>query len=652
MGQKDKHPQHPDTPNNRLEKLRLTTAFAIFIAGMALPLSGIPLFTNPHVSLSFFLAAWALSASGALTEAYKAICRKDYLNEYTLMLTASVGAFCIGEYPEAAAVMLFYSIGEMLQDQAVGKARTHIKSLLAARPQHASVLRVGKWLNVPPTNVKIGEIIEVKTGERVPIDGILLNTCAVFNTAALTGESMPHHIKAGNKVAAGMIPITQVINLQTTRLFTDSTLARLLDMVENAVALKAPTELFIRRFARIYTPVVILAACLLILIPYLYSIVESTFHYELHTWLYRALAFLVVSCPCALVISIPLSYFGGIGSASRRGIFFKGSNSLDALARINAVAFDKTGTLTSGSFCVQKVIPAPGYDAPTIIAAAATVEAKSTHPLARAVCRHAQKLCLPLPRVYQVEEMFGLGVLAHTDKGRIIVGSADLLRHHGVPIPTSQVKSPYATSIAIAINQHYAGSILLADESKADAKQAVDTLKNYGIKNLYILSGDKPDLVKALGQQIGITQCYGHLLPQDKVNLLRKIQSSASKSNCHTRSNAQYRAAFVGDGINDAPVLATAFVGIAMGGTGADLAVETADVILQTDSPMKVAQAFKLARHTRTIVNQNICGTLLMKAAVLVLSAFGCTTLWAAVFADVGVTLLAIANSLRLLKTH
>ena len=623
------------------EKLRLVAASLIFLTGIILMLLGLPSI-NRTIPLILFTSVWLLSASGSFAEAREAIKRKDYFNEFTLMLIASGGAFCIGEYPEGAAVMLLYAIGETLQERAVGKARTQIRSLLSARPQHANVIRNGIRLNVPPTDVAPGETVEVLPGERVPIDGILLASDAIFNAAALTGESLPRLIKAGNEVLSGMIPTSQPIRIRTNRPFSDSTLARLLDMTEHAAARRAPTEQFIRRFAHIYTPAVVVAACLLVLIPYIYSIATGTFHYEPRTWLYRALSFLVVSCPCALVISIPLSYFGGIGTAARHGIFFKGSNCLDTLACIDAIAFDKTGTLTRGIFNVQQVIPAPGFSAQRI-ASLAAVEIKSNHPIARALCNYAQSQHLPFPSVLHAEELPGLGMRAETEKGTVIIGKLELLNQFGVTGCPNKNSQTAATSAHIAIDGRYAGRFLLADEPKTDAKYTVTLLKKLGIKNLYILSGDSQELVEMLGRQIGITQCCGNLLPQDKVRLLEEIQSPTP--------NVRRRAAFVGDGMNDAPVLATASVGIAVCCDGNDLAIETADIIIQSSRPSKAAEALMIARRTRSVVIQNICGALCLKAAVLLLATVGYASLWAAVFADVGVTLLAITNSLRLLRT-
>lgn len=591
-------------------------------------------------SLLFFAALWLFSAFGTFGEAYEAFKRKEYFNEFSLMLIASVGAFCIGEYAEGAAVMLLYAVGEKLQDRAVGKARTQIKALLAARPQHAAVVRHGKCLLVPPADVQPGETVVVKAGERVPIDGLLFDD-AVFNIAALTGESLPRRICAGEEVLSGMIPVTQAIRLRTSRPYSDSSLARLLDMVEHAAARKAPTEQFIRRFARIYTPAVVLAACLLVLIPYYYNIVAPSFHFEIRTWLYRALSFLVISCPCALVISIPLTYFGGIGAASRRGIFFKGSNCLDALARIDTVAFDKTGTLTRGVFSVKQIIPAPGFSVEKLTSLAG-VERISNHPIARAVFNFVLSQHAPLLPVLHAEELPGLGLRVDTGKGTVLTGKPELLEKSGVTACPTNLSQTQETSVCIAIGGRYAGRILLADEQKPDAALAVTLLKKNGIKNLYIFSGDRTEAVEMLGRQIGVEQCLGNLMPQDKLRLMEQIQSADARK--------PRRAAFVGDGLNDAPALAAASVGIAMGGSSSGLAVETADVILQSDRPSKAAEAFMLARRTRAVAVQNICGALSLKFAVLLLSAVGCVSLWAAVFADVGVTLLAVANSLRLLR--
>lgn len=586
-----------------------------------------------------FFAAWLPVSLPVVHEAWDAIKEKDFFNEFTLMLLASAGAFYIGEYPEAVAVMLFYALGEQMQDRAVDKAKGNIRSLLDVRPATASVCRENDVQAVSPDEVRIGEEIEVRAGERVPLDGVLLTGGASFNTAALTGESVPRNIEKGEEVLAGMIPMGRVVRLKTVRGYSDSALSRILDMVQNAVARKAPTERFIRKFARIYTPCVTVLAVLLVCVPWLCSWMADGFTFDFDTWFYRALVFLVISCPCALVVSIPLSYFGGIGAASRIGVLFKGGSYLDEMARVNTVLFDKTGTLTKGVFLVQEVRPAEGVTEEGLMAVLAGAEAGSTHPVARAITDYTrEKGFAPARMTGSMEELAGQGICARTEQGEVRVGKPALLRASGISCPPG-LEQESETIVAASLGGRYMGCVLLADEPKEDAFSLSGKLHALGVDKLCILSGDKSSIVRKLAERLGMTHHFGDLMPEDKVRHVEDFQQD--KRNV---------VAFVGDGLNDAPVLAVSRIGIAMGGLGSDVAIEAADVILQTDQPSKVADAIRIGRHTHAVVWQNILLAVGVKLAVLLLGALGMATLWEAVFADVGVTLLAVLNTVRLLN--
>lgn len=620
---------------DRTVYVRLSFSFVLLLSGLIMMWTDVSWFGMQTIRLCWFVLAWLPVAVPVMKEACEAACKKDWFNEFMLMSVASVGAFCIGEYPEAVAVMLFYSVGEFFQDKAVDKARRHIKSLLDMRPQTVAVRRGGTVCSVRPEEVSVGEEIEVKVGERVALDGVLTGERATFNTAALTGESVPRVLTAGDEILAGMIPTEQSVRLRTVRAYADSALSRILDMVQNAASRKAPTEQFIRKFSRLYTPSVTGMAVLLVLLPYVYSLAVPSFTFDIHTYLYRALVFLVISCPCALVISIPLSYFGGIGAASRRGVLLKGSNYLDALTRVNAVVFDKTGTLTRGVFRVQEVCPS-GCMADELVVMAAAAESGSSHPIGKAVMTCAAGRGVSLPAVWQVRERAGLGLMADTELGEILVGKSALLRQSGVECPEELSRIP-ETLVTVACNGRYVGYLLLADEPKEDAARAVERLRQAGIRRFSILSGDKTALVEKLALRLGITEAYGDLMPEGKVRHIEDMQARGAN------------VAFVGDGLNDAPVLAVSNVGVAMGGLGSDVAIEAADVILQTDQPSKLAEAIRVARRTQTVVWQNIVGAVGIKLLILALGALGMATLWAAVFADVGVALLAVLNAMRLL---
>ena len=610
----------------------------LLFSGILLNAAGTAFFEEKYIALGWYLLAYLPVGLPVMKEAWESILQKDVFSEFTLMFIATLGAFYIGEYPEGVAVMLFYSLGELFQNKAVNKAKRNISALLDVRPETATVVRGNSLLIEAPQQIQVGETIEVKVGERVPLDGTMLNEVAAFNTSALTGESVPRNIRQGEEVLAGMIATDKVVRIQVTKPFEKSALSRILALVQNASERKAPAELFIRKFARIYTPAVTGLAALIVLLPFLYSMTDAQFTFVFNDWLYRALVFLVISCPCALVVSIPLGYFGGIGAASRLGILFKGGNYLDAITQVNTVIFDKTGTLTKGTFDVQSCQAQPGVTEEKLIQLAASAERNSTHPIAKAIVRYAKQRDIELIATTDVTEIAGHGLQATMDGTRVLVGNPRLLTKFGIEYP-DELSSIVDTIVVCAIGTRYAGYLLLSDTLKEDAINAIKELEALNINNIQILSGDKQAIVTNFAEKLGITQAYGDLLPDGKVKHIEAL-----------RSNPANRIAFVGDGINDAPVLALSHVGIAMGGLGSDAAIETADVVIQTDQPSRVATAIRAGRQTRRIVWQNISLAFGVKLLVLILGAGGIATLWEAVFADVGVALIAIVNAIRIQK--
>lgn len=615
---------------------RLFLSFLLLIAGWLLDHAGEIEWFVPSVRMIWYAVAFLPVGLPVMREAFEAARQRDWFNEFSLMTIAAIGAFCIGEYPEAVSVMLFYTLGELLQHKAVDRATRNIGQLLDVRPERTEVWRDGVWTTVSPREVKPGEQIEIKPGGRVPLDGTLQEKEAVFDTSALTGESMPRTLRKGDEVLAGMIAEGQVVHVNVCRPYEQSALARILALVKDASERKAPAELFIRKFARIYTPVVTLLAVCIVVLPALVSLIHPTFPYVFTDWLYRGLVFLVISCPCALVISIPLGYFGGIGAASRAGILFKGGNYLDAITRVNTIAFDKTGTLTTGRFEVADV-QAQNGSVSDLLACVAALEQKSTHPIAQAILRYVTEKQMLIPPVSALRELAGHGLEAQVGERQVFVGNLRFMRERGIDIP-KKLSEEIATVVVCAIDGKYAGHLLLSDRLKPDAAEAIDRLKQMGMKDIRLLSGDKPEIVTAFANQLGINKAYGNLLPEDKAEQIRRLTEEPGRS-----------VAFVGDGMNDAPVLALSHVGIAMGGLGSDAAIESADVVLQNDQPSKVATAIRIGRATRTIVRQNIVGALGIKILVLLAGALGYATLWAAVFADVGVALLAVLNAVRIL---
>ena len=594
-------------------------------------------FARPWVEEIWFFAAFLPVGLPVMREAWESVARKDFFNEFMLMLIASIGAFGIGEYPEAVAVMLFYTIGERLQHIAVDKASRDINDLLDVRPERAEVWREGVYVSVSPKEVSVGERIEVKPGGRVPLDGISLDAEAYFDTSALTGESVPRLVRKGEEVFAGMIAYGQSVRITVSRPYERSALARILALVRDVSERKAPAELFIRRFARIYTPTVILLACLIVFVPAIVAMFSFSFRYVFSDWLYRGLVFLVISCPCALVISVPLGYFGGIGAASRKGILFKGGNYLDAITRVNTIAFDKTGTLTTGRFEVEKMEHV-GISPSELLDILLSVERKSAHPVAQAIVRFAQiRECQPF-EVSSLRELPGLGIEAVVAGREVLAGNRRLLAERGVRCP-EDLSDGISTMVVCAVDGKYVGCLSLADRLKEDAMEAIRRLKALKVGDLYLLSGDKREIVEEVARRLGIGGAFGDLLPEDKVAYVERLAAEPGRS-----------VAFVGDGMNDAPVLALSDVGIAMGGLGSDAAIESADVVIQTDQPSKVAEAIEIGRATRRIVRQNIAGSIGVKIIVLLAGALGLASLWGSVFADVGVALLAVLNSLRILR--
>lgn len=610
----------------------------MLLAGIIMEYSGHPVFfhQNNWIELAWYLLAFIPVGISVIKEAIEGLLARDYFNEFTLMSIASIGAFCIGEYPEGVAVMLFYCIGELLQDKAVDRVKENINDLLSLKENKVAIICDEEHSEVSPEEVGIGDYIYVKPGERVMLDSVLQSGEASFDTSALTGESLPKLISSGEEVLAGMIPLSVPVTLKVVRKYEDSTLSKIVKLVSEAADKKARPVKFITRFARIYTPIVILLAIALVALPAVVACFNPSFHYDFSEWLYRGLVFLVISCPCALVISVPLGYFVGIGAASRRGILVKGGNYLDIVRHLNTIAFDKTGTLTTGKLKVKYVRSEtlPDYSLLSIMASA---ESGSHHPLANTLVSYVKNLNLDFPKANDIKEMSGYGIKGRIGDDTVVIGNLRLLRHEGITYPAN-LEGIKDTVIFCAINGKYEGYVSFTDDLKPDAKDAIKALKGKGVKNIVMLSGDNQAKVNDTAIVLGITEASGNLLPNDKADFIRSLASD--KKNV---------VAYVGDGINDAPVLALSNVGIAMGGLGADIAVENADVIIQTDQLSKIPELIKISKITHAIIVENIVFAIIIKVAVLVLGSLGHISLWAAVFADVGVSLLAILNSLRIL---
>lgn len=605
-------------------------SFVLLIIGIAIDYSFPQEWFTGFMRMGWYAIAYLPVGIPVLKEAFESMMKGDVFSEFLLMCIATIGAFSIGEYPEGVAVMLFYTIGETFQGMAVSRAKSSIKSLLDQRPDEVTVLENNTGVKVKAKDVLVGQIIQLKAGEKLGLDGQLLSDSASFNTAALTGESKPDTKKKGETVLAGMINGNTVAEVKVTTGYNDSKLSKILEMVQNATTKKAPAELFIRKFAKIYTPIVVFLAIGICLVPMLF-----VNPYVFNVWLYRALVFLVISCPCALVISIPLGYFGGIGAASKNGILFKGSNFLDSIATIQNVVVDKTGTMTEGVFKVQEVVIKPDFNKEEILKLVNSLESRSTHPVATAIHNYVG-LVDSAVELKNTEEIAGHGLKATYNGKELLVGNFKLLDKFGIQYDANLSSIVY-TTIAIAFDGKFAGYLTIADEIKEDAAETVSRLKTLGVK-LTMLSGDKNNVVQFVAQKIGITNAFGDLLPEDKVNKINEIKAG------------NQTVAFVGDGVNDAPVIALSTVGIAMGGLGSDAAIETADVVIQDDKPVKIAMAINIGKQTKKIVWQNITLAFFVKAFVLILGAGGLATMWEAVFADVGVALLAILNAVRIQK--
>ena len=581
------------------------------------------------VKIIWYSLAYLPVGLPVIKEAWEALSKGEVFTEFFLMSIATIGAFAIGEYPEGVAVMLFYAIGELFQTAAVKRAKSNIKALLDVRPNTANVLRNENYATVDPETVEIGETIQVKVGEKIPLDGVLLSEKAALNTAALTGESKPQNALRGEKVMAGSINLDGVIELKVEKLFNDSSIARILDLVQNATSRKSKTELLIRRLAKIYTPIVVYLAIAICVLPYFFVT-----DYEFADWLYRALIFLVISCPCALVISIPLGYFGGLGAASRNGLLFKGATYLDQLTKVNTLVMDKTGTVTKGVFKIKDIVVKGDFSEAEFMKLLMAMEAKSTHPIAKAILEYNSES--DLPEAINIQEIAGKGLRGEVTGKTMVVGNKKLMEQFNIPVPT-ETDNIVESIVMVGIDGTFAGYVTIADELKTDAKDSIQQLRNAGIKNLMMLSGDKNSITQKVANELGIENVKGGLLPEDKLNEVERIKQDPAKI-----------VAFVGDGINDAPVLAASDVGIAMGGLGSDVAIETADVIIQTDQPSKIVTGIKIGKSTQRIIWQNIALAFGVKIIVLILGAGGLATMWEAVFADVGVALLAILNALRL----
>lgn len=610
---------------------RLALSGAVFIAALVSTVF-IPEKLS-WISLTLFVAAYAIAGYKVLKKAVKNISYGKVFDENFLMTIASLGAFFIGEYPEAVAVMLFYQVGELFEDFAVGKSRKSITDLMNIRPDYANLKTDEGVERVDPDTVKTGQYIAVMPGEKIPLDGVIVEGESTIDTAALTGESLPRDVACGDEVLSGCINQQGLLIIQVSKPFGESTVNKILDMVENATMKKAKTENFITRFASVYTPIVVIAAVVLAVIPPL--VVPGA---EFTDWLYRALNFLVVSCPCALVISVPLSFFGGIGGASKIGVLIKGSNYLETMADAGYVIMDKTGTLTKGVFEVEGIFPEEGFSQADLLKMAAGAESYSSHPISLSLQSAYNKAYAPgAVSVSQVEEISGHGVTALVDERQVAAGNLKLMQRIGLNVPE---KEGTGTVVYVAVDGKYAGSIVIADQLKEDAKDAVNGLKRRGIQTV-MLTGDRKEVGEAVGAELGIDKVYAELLPGDKVDRIEEIFAEKKDGK---------KVVFVGDGINDAPVLARADVGIAMGGLGSDAAIEAADIVIMQDEPSKISKIIEISQNTMAIVKQNIVFALGVKILVLILSTVGYANMWMAVFADVGVSMIAILNSFRAMK--
>ena len=582
------------------------------------------------ISSVMFTVSYIIVGYDIVIKALKNITRGKVFDENFLMTVATIGAFCIGELPEAVAVMLFYQVGEMFQDYAVDKSRKSVAALMDIRPDYAVVVRDRYAKKVSPDEVKIDEIILVKPGEKIPLDGIVTEGKSTLNTLALTGEALPRSVDVGDEVLSGSINNDGVLKIKVIKEFGESTVSKILDLVENASSKKSKSENFISKFAKYYTPVVVIIAVILGIFPPL------LFKQPFNIWVYRALSFLVVSCPCAIVVSVPLSFFGGIGASSRMGVLVKGSNYLEALSKVEVIVCDKTGTLTEGVFKVQKIVT-NGVSENELIKYAAYAESFSNHPISLSL-KEAYGDKIDDKKVSDVKEVSGKGVYAKVEGKEIFVGNEKLLKENGIEFsPSNEI----GTIVYVAINHEYAGFIVISDKIKEDTYIAIDLFKKNNVKKVVMLTGDKKSISEAVSKELNLDEYHSELLPQDKVEIVERLMKEKAEEG---------KLLFVGDGINDAPVLALSDIGIAMGGLGSDAAIEAADIVVMTDEPSKIAGTIKISKKTMRIVKENIIMALAVKISVLVLVSIGLATMWSAVFADVGVSMIAVLNALRILK--
>ena len=605
--------------------IKITVSLLLVVISLLLKLNA-ELYNNILYVIAYIIVGYDI-----ILKAVKNIFKGRVFDENFLMTVATIGAFCIGEFPEAVAVMLFYQVGELFQSYAVDKSRKSVASLMNIRPDYANVYREDEMKRVDPAEVNIGEIILVKPGEKIPLDGIVVEGESMLNTQALTGEAVPRKVSINDEVLSGCINNDGILKIKVSKEFEESTVSKILDLVENASSRKSKSENFISKFAKYYTPIVVIIAVLLGIIPP-FVMKEALFS----DWIYRALSFLVVSCPCALVISIPLSFFGGIGASSKIGVLIKGSNYLEALASAEIVVCDKTGTLTEGVFKVQK-ISAIGYSDDDLLRYAAYAENFSNHPISLSL-KQAHNKEINEKLVTKTQEISGKGVSAKVDGKIVLVGNEKLMREFNIKFKKSE---EIGTIVYVAINDEFAGTILIADKIKEDSYKAVELFKNNNVEKVVMLTGDRENISESVANELNLDEYHAELLPQDKVSWVEKLM---------TQKTSGGKLIFVGDGINDAPVLALSDIGVAMGGLGSDAAIEASDVVIMTDEPSKIANSVQISKKTMSIVRQNIVFAIAVKIGVLILSAFGLASMWASVFADVGVSVLAIINALRILK--
>lgn len=585
---------------------------------------------NQYIALSLYVLSYIIVGKNVVIKAIKNIFHKQWLDENFLMTISTIGAFCIGEYPEAVAVMIFYQVGELFQNYAVNKSRKSIKTLMNIRPDYANVIRDGKIENVDPDEVEIDEIIEIKSGEKVPLDGVIIDGNSMIDTSSLTGEAVPRRVDIGDEILSGCVNISGLLRVKVTKVYDESTVSKILELIENATTKKSKSENFITRFAKYYTPIVVILAVILTVLPPI--ILQDSFS----MWLARALTFLVISCPCALVISVPLSFFGGIGGSAKQGILVKGSNYLEMLSKVSTVVVDKTGTITKGVFKVQKIC-ANNIDKNELLKMTAYAEYNSNHPISISL-KNEYKEEIDTSKIQEVQELTGLGVKAIVFEKQVLVGNLKLMKEHKIKYEEAK---DVGTVLYVAIDNEYVGYIVISDEIKEDAKSSIKSMKRMGIEKTIMLTGDKKEIAEAVSKDVGIDEVYSELLPTDKFQRLEDILE---------KEGINRKVAYVGDGINDAPSLARSDIGIAMGGIGSDAAIEAADIVIMTDEISKIPTAIDISKKTIKIVKQNIVFAIGVKVLVLILGALGISGMWEAVFADVGVSVIAIINAMRAMR--